>query len=357
MKKIISYSLALGIFSSAILTPYTTASAASLSKAESLVNAAEKHAGVLKWQISYENTHAIKTPDMKVFNNTKSAYLQAQKEISTLKSSDKQKLEKRLAENVGIHYERTMGYIDALTSGNKISALTQKFEQQYAEDPIGDATEKSYHELTAEIRKQAKLLYKVYGKSTRDAFLSTYKAPAETVLSDAKYTISAKGDLRKLDKLVSQKANQSLVEKQVDQLFTSFDMIIEDEIYYTLYDEYSLIIRKDASFIQQEKELNQFFAKTNELINSENVDGVFNQYSSEYPNYENLKEEIKNVFNEVDLKFEFVHSHVYSIIYGYAYVEVTDTITEGTESDTVTTVYLLKKENNEWKYIDIFESY
>lgn len=84
MKKVITYSLALGIFSSVILAPVANVQAASLTKAEALVQRAEKEATALKWQISIEHTQSIKTPDMKVFNSTKSAYLTAQKEISSI---------------------------------------------------------------------------------------------------------------------------------------------------------------------------------------------------------------------------------------------------------------------------------
>lgn len=357
MKKILSYSLALGILGSAMFIPYSNASAASLSKAETAVKTAEKHAGELKWQISYETTKVIKTPDMKAFNATKLAYLQAKKEISASSGSEKQKLEQRLEDNVGIHYERTIGYVDAITSGNKIATLTKKFQQQYRDEPTADSTEKTYHELSAEIRKQAKLLYKVYGKSTRDAFLATFKAPAEKLLDDAKYTITAKSDLRKLNTLVGQNANQVVVENQVNQLFNSLDKIVEDEIYYTLFDIYSLTIRNDASFLAQEKELKQFFATTNDLINKEDVDGVFNLYNEAYPDYEYLKKDIQDAFDQFNMKFELLDVNVLSILDGYAYVEVTDRMTEGTETDTLTSVYLMIKENNAWKYFDIYDAY
>lgn len=357
MKKIISYSLAFGIISSTFFIPFTTTSAATLSKAETAVKAAEDYAGALKWQISYENTKAIKTPDMKIFNETKSAYLQAQKEVSSASGAEKQKLEKRLSDNVGLHYDRTMGYIDAITSGNKIVALTKTFKQQYAEDPTSDIAEKSYHALSAEIRKQAKLLYKVYGKTTRDAFLATYKAPAEILLNGAKYTISAKGDLNKLDALIAKKATPAAIEKQVSQLFDSLDMIVEDDIYYVLFDKYGVVIRKDANFAQQEKEIKQFFITANDLYNSENVDGSFELYDPEFPDYDFVKEQMKEAFAEFDLKFEFVDLNVYSIVDGYAYVEATDKVKEGTDSETVTNVYLLKKVDGKWKYSDVFDFY
>ena len=356
MKKIISYSLAVGIFSSVVITPFGSTLAAS-PKVESLISTAEKHAGVLKWEISYEQTKAIKKPDMKVFNATKSSYLQAQKEISKASGPEKKELEKRLEENVGVHYKRTMGYIDAITSGNKIFALTKQFEQQYAENPVADSTEKTYHELSAEIRKQAKLLYKVYGKSTRDAFLSKYKAPAELVLDNAKYTVTAKNDLRKLNTLVSQQANAIVINKQLNQLFDSLDQIVEDEIYYSLFDQYIAIIRKDPSFIAQEKELKEFFVKANDLWNNENVEGIFNLYSTEYPYYDTLKNDIQDTFAELNLRYELLNVETYSIINDYAYVEVTELLKVDSKSEEITSFYLMKKENNEWKYADFIDGY
>lgn len=79
MKKFLSVVLATGIVGASTLTPFTNVEAASITRAESLVKTAEQHAGALKWQISYELTKEIKYPNMKIFNLTKVAYLNAKK--------------------------------------------------------------------------------------------------------------------------------------------------------------------------------------------------------------------------------------------------------------------------------------
>ena len=354
MKRIITYSLAIGILSSGLLAPVANAQAASLTKAEVLVQRAEKEATALKWQISFEHTKSIKKPDMHVFNSTKNAYLAAQKEIAAISDSAKRtELEKKLEDSTGVHYKRSMGYIDAITSGNKIQKLSNNLQQEYRKNPTSQATETAYNALAEEIRKQGKLLYKVYGKSTREAFITQYKVSAEQMLINAKSAKIAKNLISNLDQAIQKKTTKDTI---LNELFLTLEALKDDTMYYQLFDEYSKVIRKDTTFVAQEKEFKTYFEKMNQLMNKKDTAGVFALYSKEFPDYDYLKEDIQSSFSKHHSTFELVNAFVYTIIGDYAYVEVEDIATTGTKKEAILNVYLLKKENKEWKIVDIFNS-
>ncbi|WP_263364125.1 hypothetical protein [Geobacillus zalihae] len=71
------------------------AQAATMANAEKLVVKAEKLAGALKWQVSYDYRkkaypkNALDYPDMKLFNETKSALKAAREEVKKLKRKEK----------------------------------------------------------------------------------------------------------------------------------------------------------------------------------------------------------------------------------------------------------------------------
>jgi hypothetical protein len=120
-------------------------------------------------------------PNMTLFNQTKDSYAKALKAVSSLTSSTtKKQLRERLSTNVKLYIDRAVSYIDALNAGKKIERYSKELKYQI-EDEIYmlPQTSEYYHKMSSEIRKQAVLLYRVYGKSTRDAILSKYKKPAE----------------------------------------------------------------------------------------------------------------------------------------------------------------------------------
>jgi SbsC C-terminal domain len=178
---LLSFAIVLALFAGG-----SNASAATYAEAEKLVKTAEGYAGALKWEISYENTKTIKYPNMKLYNQTKDALQKAQSAVNTLSSgTNKTTLQNRLNNNVKLHLTRAAAYIDAITAGEKIKAKQIALKENLTEGIFDDSTEALYHSLSFEIRKQAILLYRVYGKSTRDAILAKYKAPAEQVRNEA----------------------------------------------------------------------------------------------------------------------------------------------------------------------------
>ena len=178
-------------------------SAASMSEAEKLVQKAESAATVLKWEVSLEHrklkySDPVTLPNMNIYNDTKRARQLAYDAIKSLPSQEKAKLTKRMESNVNIHFNRSMAYIDALKSGKKIVVKKNDLYEAYRLNPLSTQTEKAYHDLSSEIRKQAILLYRVYGKSTRDAILDKYKIPGEKARQSTMYVISAKIEIDQL---------------------------------------------------------------------------------------------------------------------------------------------------------------
>ena len=119
---------------------------------------------------------------MNFYNDTKRARQLAYNAINTLPTQEKTILTKRMESNVDIHLNRSMAYIDALKSGNKILVKKGDLDFAYGFNPLSEQTEKAYHDLSSEIRKRAILLYRVYGKSTREAILRQNTKPQEKKL-------------------------------------------------------------------------------------------------------------------------------------------------------------------------------
>ncbi|MGG3912738.1 hypothetical protein [Rossellomorea vietnamensis] len=191
-KKLIKMILSLLILFSILVPSYSASAATSTSYAESLVKSAEYNANILRKQISYEYTKSLSMPNMILFNQTKDSYTKASKAVSSLKSSStKTQLQMRLTNNVKLHIDRAVAYIDALNAGKKIEFYSKALNSQ-VEDEIYmlPRTSEYYHKMSSEIRKQAVLLYRVYGKSTRDAILTKYKKPAEELKHHLAYFVT-----------------------------------------------------------------------------------------------------------------------------------------------------------------------
>jgi 5'-nucleotidase / UDP-sugar diphosphatase len=189
--------------------------AAITTNAEKLVVKAEKLAGALKWQVSYDYRkkvypkNVLDYPDMKLFNETKSALKAAREEVKKLKGKEKEILEARLTQNVQVYVDRAALYIDAVSAGKKIEAKANILKKFISNHIVNDSTEKAYHDLTKEIRTKSPAFYKVYGASTRTALVQTYLKPAQQVKDAALYPVSIKIETDRL--------NAALKENKIDQ--------------------------------------------------------------------------------------------------------------------------------------------
>ena len=204
---------------SSALAVTNTAEAATVSKAEQAVIKAEKLATALKWEISYEYRQSkypknvVGYPNMKVHNDTKKALADARKAVSGLKAKEKQVLEARLDQNVALHLNRSVAFVDAVTAGLKNDKLYRDLKTRVDKGLVDNETEKLYHKISKEIQKNAVMIYRVYGKSTRDAFNNTYKAPGENLRADLLYPITLKIEIDRAQKAISESNYQEAAER------------------------------------------------------------------------------------------------------------------------------------------------
>lgn len=192
----------------------TPSEAATVSQADKLVQTAKATGNILKWAISIEGTADGTTRPWTAYNNAKKAYDEAVKAVNTLPAAQKNKYLAELDQHVKLHINRTMAYIDAITAGENIRAKQRALTYQMDLNVINDETEKAYHELSKEIRKQAILLDRVYGQSTRDLIRSQYKQSAEKVRDNAIYPVTVKIELDLAQKALAAK-NAAQAEKHI----------------------------------------------------------------------------------------------------------------------------------------------
>ncbi|MDW2876398.1 MULTISPECIES: hypothetical protein [Bacillaceae] len=223
------------LFSTAALLAGADSKTAAEMQAERYLEEAEKHARALKWQISVEYTKVVQYPDMSVFNLTKDHYIRAKNLINSMDGT--YELEYRLTNDIELHYFRAIGYIDAITSGQKIVNQAKRFNQLYSTAPAADETEAAYHALSGEIRKQAVLLYRVYGQTTRNSILAKYKAPGEKALQSAQKAITAKMLIDDLAEASSAEGKAEL-KKSIETLLANMD---QDGAYQALMLKYKAV--------------------------------------------------------------------------------------------------------------------
>ncbi|MEH7344994.1 hypothetical protein V7122_14165 [Bacillus sp. JJ1532] len=194
-KKAIKVLSATAIAASAFVATAPAGADAAATDVQTLVKKAKDAGTVLKWAISTEGSADGKTRPYAQYNAAKAARDAAVKAINKLPASQKAGYLADIEQNVTLHINRTMAYIDAITAGEKITVKKQALEAQIEKNLIDDATEKAYHELSTEIRKQAILLDRVYGQSTRDEIRAQYKKSAEAVRDSVKFEVSVKIEL------------------------------------------------------------------------------------------------------------------------------------------------------------------
>lgn len=194
-KRAIKVLSATAVAASAFVATAPAQAASTNSDAASLVKKAKEAGTALKWAISTEGSADGTTRPWKEYNAAKDARDKAVAAVNKLPASQKAVYLADIEQNVTLHITRAMHYIDAITAGEKIKAKQEVLDAQIAKNLIDDKTEAAYHELSTEIRKQAVLLDRVYGKSTRDAIRAQYKQAAEKVRDSVKYEVTVKIEL------------------------------------------------------------------------------------------------------------------------------------------------------------------
>lgn len=257
-KKVGSKVLVSGLVLSSAFVVNNPVSAEKNTETEKLVRSAESYAGSLKWAISVEGTNKdITSIPWDLYNQTKKAYQKAKDAVSQLKGDERNLYEARLQQNVELYIStspnkvgRAVAYIDAVNAGKKIEEKKQKLEERLQKEIIDDETEKLYHDLSRELKKQSKLLDRVYGKTTREAIRDFYKKSAESVKADAMYPITIK---MKLDLL--QEAISNNKKEEINKLITLLDELVKEAEKLGNVTKYEQVYEKFNKEIKEYKEV------------------------------------------------------------------------------------------------------
>lgn len=189
-KKAIKIAASTAVAASAFVAAAPANKADAAVNVEKLVKDAESAAGALKWAISVEGTADGTTAPVSLYNLTKDANKAAQAAVAKTKGTDKVLYTARL-QAVELQISRAMAYIDGITAGKKIAADTAALNAAIAAKDL-TKVEAAYHKMTKEYRKQAALLDRVYGQSTRDVIRNATKKPAEAAIETVKIDVTVK---------------------------------------------------------------------------------------------------------------------------------------------------------------------
>ncbi|MFE8701785.1 hypothetical protein ACFYKX_14390 [Cytobacillus sp. FJAT-54145] len=238
LKKAIKLATITSIAASAVIAVNPTLSEAA-STAETLVLKAEANKVPLIRAISVDYyADAVKQPWTE-YNKAKKDYAAAKSAVNKLSGKQKEVLNARL-DIVKLWIDRTAVYIDSITSGKKLIVAQEAMEKYLTEGKMAEAT-KAYHALSYEIKKQAAFLYRVYGQSTRQAILETYKLPAETAKNDAIYPVSIHIELGRLEAAIDN-GNDAKMEQHMANIEDWFQYIEDPELFEVLGSRYDQVL-------------------------------------------------------------------------------------------------------------------
>ncbi|WP_231687576.1 hypothetical protein [Bacillus sp. FJAT-22090] len=184
IKTAVSSVIALSIF---VATAPTQQGNAAINMEQLMVDV-QNAGNVLKWAISVEGSADGITQPWEQFNNAKMAIAKVEGALNAVSFSDKLKYEAQLMDTK-VQIQRAQAYLDAITASTKIDAKTKALSKAVYSNNL-DQVEKTYHEMTAEFRKQTILLDRVYGQSTRDRIRNVVKGPAEKLIVELKNDVT-----------------------------------------------------------------------------------------------------------------------------------------------------------------------
>lgn len=199
-KKAIKIAASTAVAASAFVAAAPAQQADAASNANQLATNAQNAGTVLKWAISYEGSADFKTRPYTEFNAAKKAVAAAEAAASKLSTTEKLSLQAKLVD-AKVQIVRATAYIDAITSSEKIIALTSDLNAAIKTGDLGKV-ETAYHAASFEYKKQAKLLDRVYGQSTRDGIRNAVKPAMEAALESVKYDVTVKMHLDKASALI-----------------------------------------------------------------------------------------------------------------------------------------------------------
>ncbi|TQR21221.1 hypothetical protein [Psychrobacillus vulpis] len=187
-KKAIKIAASTAVAASAFVAAAPANQADAATNVNQLVTDAQNAGTVLKWAISVEGTADYKTQPMAQYNAAKKAIAAAEKAAASLSTSEKLAVDAKLVD-AKLQVKRAQAYIDAITSSVKIKELTANLDAAIKSNDI-EKVEAAYHKATAEYRKQAALLDRVYGQSTRDGIRNEVKPAIEKLVASVKNEVT-----------------------------------------------------------------------------------------------------------------------------------------------------------------------
>ena len=155
-------------------------------------------------------------------NKAKASYEKAKAQVS--KSNDKNKA-KILAELDELYYEKvTKGivpYIDAYNYADKyLNPIMKDIKEAEASRNVFQV-EKSYHELSAQLKSRTAIMYRFTGKAARDLLLKEYKDPANAKRDELQIPVTIFMQVVKADKLVQ----EGKKDEAIDSLLSVYPLI------------------------------------------------------------------------------------------------------------------------------------
>ncbi|MFE8701708.1 transglycosylase SLT domain-containing protein [Cytobacillus sp. FJAT-54145] len=204
------------------------ADAATYNQVSDAVQKAISTSQVLRRACSIEWTGDGKTRPYKEYNAAKTAYNEAIKLVNQLRSDQKQVFLAKL-DDPQLQIKRAAYYIDAITAGKKIEEKKLFLESQLKEGVLSDKTVTAYHELSYEIKKQTKLLDRVYGVTTREAIRYSFKETAEKLRDDLSYPMTVRMALSEINRLPSGETSKLLSQGKKALMFLE---VIPQKEYY-----------------------------------------------------------------------------------------------------------------------------
>lgn len=187
-KKAIKIAASTAVAASAFVAVAPAQQADAATNVNQLVTDAQNAGTVLKWAISVEGSADYVTQPWGQYNAAKKAIAAAEAAAKKLSASEKLSVDAKLVD-AKIQVTRAGYYIDAITSSNKIKDLTTKLDTAIASGDI-EKVETAYHAATGEYRKQAKLLDRVYGQTTRDGIRNAVKPAIEKSVASVKNEVT-----------------------------------------------------------------------------------------------------------------------------------------------------------------------
>ncbi|MCM3356615.1 MULTISPECIES: hypothetical protein [unclassified Psychrobacillus] len=138
-------------------------------------------------------------------NKAKASYNKAKAQVS--KSNDKNKA-KILKELDAMYEEKVNGgivpYIDAYNYADKyLNPIMEDIAEAEASRNVFQI-EKSYHELSAQLKTRTSIMYRFSGKAARDLLLKEYKDPANAKRDELQVPVTIFMQVVKADKLVQE---------------------------------------------------------------------------------------------------------------------------------------------------------